>query len=107
MSNVTFSNNFFNDYLNTNVRFNVPNDKTKMENLLNQFHQRECILLNNLRKELDQNKDILKQDMINIVNKYENNNNIIYQKYSGAVNNLFTILKNKSNFDCNFLLADL
>lgn len=96
MSNVTFSNNFFNDYLNTNVRFNVPNDKTKMENLLNQFHQRECILLNNLRKELDQNKDILKQDMINIVNKYENNNNIIYQKYSGAVNNLFTILKNKS-----------
>ena len=96
MSNVTLSNNFFNDYLNTNVRFNVPKDKTKMENLLNQFHQRECILLSNLRKELDQNKDILKQDMINIVNKYENNNNIIYQKYSGAVNNLFTILKNKS-----------
>lgn len=96
MSNVTFSNNFFNDYLNTNVRFNVPNDKTKIENLLNQFHQRECILLSNLRKELDQNKDILKQDMINIVNKYENNNNIIYQKYSGAINNLFTVLKNKS-----------
>ena len=45
MSNVTFSNNFFNDYLNTNVRFNLPNDKTNMENLLNQFHQRECILL--------------------------------------------------------------
>jgi hypothetical protein len=96
MSNVTFSNNFFNDYLNTNVRFNVPNDKTKMENLLNQFHQRECILLSNLRKELDQNKDILKQDMINIVNKYEKNNEIIYQKYSGAINNLFAVLKNKS-----------
>lgn len=96
MSNVTFSNNFFNDYLNTNVRFNVPNDRTKMENLLNQFHQREYILLRNLRKELDQNKDILKQDMINIVNKYEKNNEIIYQKYSDAINNLFTILKNKS-----------
>lgn len=96
MSNVTFSNNFFNDYLNTNVRFNVPNDKTKMENLLNQFHQRECILLSNLRKELEQNKDILKQDMINIVNKYEKNNDIIYQKYSSAINNLFTVVKNKT-----------
>ena len=96
MSNVTFSNNFFNDYLNTNVRFNVPNDKTKMENLLNQFHQRECILLSNLRKELDQNKDILKQDMINIVNKYEKNNDVIYQKYSSAINNLFAVLKKKS-----------
>ena len=96
MSNVTFSNNFFNDYLNTNVRFNVPNDKTKMENLLNQFHQRECILLSNLRKELEQNKDILKQDMINIVNKYEKNNDIIYQKYSGAISNLFTVVKNKT-----------
>ena len=96
MSNITFSNNFFNDYLNTNVRFNVPDEKTKMENLLNQFHQRECILLSNLRKELDQNKDILKQDMINIVNKYEKNNDIIYQKYSGVINNLFTVLKNKT-----------
>ena len=96
MSNVTFSNNFFNDYLNTNVRFNVPNEKTKMENLLNQFHKRESILLSNLRKELDQNKDILKQDMINIVNKYEKNNDIIYQKYSGVINNLFTVLKNKT-----------
>ena len=96
MSNVTFSKNFFNDYLNTNVRFNVPDEKTKMENLLNQFHQRECILLSNLRKELDQNKDILKQDMINIVNKYEKNNDIIYQKYSGVINNLFTVLKNKT-----------
>ena len=96
MSNVTFSNNFFNDYLNTNVRFNVPNEKTKMENLLNQFNKRESILLSNLRKELDQNKDILKQDMINIVNKYEKNNDIIYQKYSGVINNLFTVLKNKT-----------
>jgi hypothetical protein len=96
MSNVIFSNNFNYDYLNTNQRFKVPKDKTDLENLLNEFHKRESILLNNLRKELDQNKDILKHDMSNIMNKYENNNNIIYQKYAGCINQLFSTLKNKA-----------
>ena len=96
MSNVTFSNNFNYDYLNTNQRFVVPNDKSEMENLLNEFHKRESLLLTNLRKELDQNKNILKHDLIKIMEKYDNNNNIIYQKYSGSISNLFKALKNKS-----------
>ena len=63
----------------------VPKEKSEMENLLNEFHKRESLLLTNLRKELDQNKNILKQDLMNVMSKYENNNNIIYQKYSSIL----------------------
>ena len=96
MSNVTFSNNFNYDYLNTNQRFVVPKEKSEIENLLNEFHKRETLLLTNLRNELDQNKNILKQDLMNVMSKYDNNNNIIYQKYSGSITQLFSALKHKS-----------
>ena len=81
MSNFYFE-NMSTDYLNDNLRFNIPIQKhdNKFTKLVSEYHKRQTIFLNNLHKEITQNEHILKNDISNVFSKYERNNNVIFTK---------------------------
>ena len=98
MSNFHFGNTTH-DYLNQNTCFNFPvsNGDNQMGRLVTEYHTRQTLLLNNLKKELEQNDQIKKNDMALILQKHDNNKAIIYKKYGQLLNNLFSKLKQKAN----------
>jgi hypothetical protein len=98
MSNFHF-NQTTNDYLNSNIVFSydTTNNDTQTTKLLKEYNKRQSVILNNLKTELDQNQKILKNDITLVFQKNENNNTLIFNKYSKLLSNLFTVLTNKTN----------
>ena len=98
MSNFHFGNTNY-DYLNQNTCFNFPvsGGDNQMGRLVTEYHTRQTLLLNNLKKELEQNDQIKKNDMALILQKHDNNKAVIYKKYGQLLNNLFLRLKQKAN----------
>lgn len=98
MSNFHF-NQTTNDYLNNNVAFsyNTDNNDTQITKLLKEYNKRQHLILKNLKTELDQNQQILKTDLTLVLQKNENNKALIFSKYGKLLNQLFTLLTNKTN----------
>jgi len=98
MSNFYFGNTT-SDYLNQNVHFNytVSNGDTQTALLVTEYNKIQTILLNNLKTEMEQNDQIMKNDMSQVLQKHDNNKTAIYAKYSQLLKNLFARLKEKSN----------
>ena len=98
MSNFHFKHTS-NDYLNNNVVFsyNTENNDTVTTKLVKEYNKRQHLILQNLKTELDQNQQILKADLALILQKNENNKEQIFNKYSKLLNQLFTLLTNKTN----------
>lgn len=98
MSNFHF-NHTTNDYLNNNVVFSydTDNNDTQITKLLKEYNKRQHIILRNLKTELDQNQQILKTDLTLVLQKNESNKTLIFNKYSKLLNQLFTVLTNKTN----------
>ena len=64
---------------------------------MKEYNKRQHLILKNLKTELDQNQQILKTDLTLVLQKNENNKALIFSKYGKLLNQLFTLLTNKTN----------